>query len=108
MTGSPVSGSAQRAFVWVWLPGATDPIVAGVVAPNGDILEQTQVLVFRYAASYLARPDAISLFTPELPLTGEMFDPRRPGGAAAKGAHRDPLPLAGCLRDAAPTHGAAG
>ncbi|WP_197680998.1 type II toxin-antitoxin system HipA family toxin [Nocardioides scoriae] len=61
------------------------------------MLDSEPVLAFRYAASYLARRDAISLFQPELPLTDQVFDPRRPAGRG-----RDPLPLAGCLRDAAP------
>jgi serine/threonine-protein kinase HipA len=80
----------------VWLPGAASPVVAGVVGSAGAVLDSEPVLAFRYAASYLRRPDAISLFQPELPLTDQVFDPRRP----ARG--RDPLPLAGCLRDAAP------
>lgn len=101
-TASAAAGRAaathtpNRAYVWAWLPGATSPVVAGVVGSAGAVLDGEPVLPFRYAASYLSRPDAISLFEPELPLTDQVFDPRRP----ARG--RDPLPLAGCLRDAAP------
>jgi serine/threonine-protein kinase HipA len=93
---SDVAGPPDRAYVWAWLPGQTSPVVAGAVKSTGAQLGSDPVLAFRYAASYLARPDAISLFTPELPLIDQVFDPRRP----ARG--RDPLPLAGCLRDAAP------
>jgi serine/threonine-protein kinase HipA len=80
----------------VWLPGATEPVVAGVVGATGASLDGEPVLAFRYAASYLPRPEAISLFEPEIPLADQVFDPRRPP------LGRDPLPLAGCLRDAAP------
>ncbi|WP_448631043.1 type II toxin-antitoxin system HipA family toxin [Cellulomonas soli] len=84
-----------RAYVWVWLPGATSPIVAGVLQATGTTLAGEPVLAFRYAASYRARTDAISLYPPELPLGPAVLDPTR-------AAHRDPLALAGCLRDAAP------
>lgn len=105
-TSEPVAGAAagdgvasrlpDRAYVWVWLPGAARPVVAGVVGSAGAVLDGEPVLAFRYAASYLGNPDAISLFRPELPLRDQTFDPRQPGRG------RDPLPLAGCLRDAAP------
>ncbi len=54
--------TTEQAFVWVWLPAATEPVVAGRLDVVGD------QLAFTYGRSYLARPDAISLFTPELPL----------------------------------------
>ena len=92
--GSPRSG-AGRVFVWVWLPGAVEPVVAGVLARARGLLHGQPVLAFRYASSYRARPGSISLFPPELPLSGEVFDPRRV-------PRREPLALAGCLRDAAP------
>ncbi|GAA0734275.1 type II toxin-antitoxin system HipA family toxin [Dactylosporangium roseum] len=75
----------RDAFVWAWLPGATEPVVAGrVVAVDGDRY------VFAYGQSYLARPDAVPLYAPELPLREGPIEPRRN------------LPLAGCLRDASP------
>lgn len=75
----------RSAFVWAWLPGATEPVVAGrVVAVDGDRY------VFAYGQSYLARPDAVPLYAPELPLREGPIEPRRN------------LPLAGCLRDASP------
>ena len=51
-----------EAYVWVWLPGETTPVVAGRLASAGDQLQ------FNYGRSYLARKDAVSLYEPELPL----------------------------------------
>lgn len=83
MPGS--AASPRNAFVWAWLPGATEPVVAGrVVALDGERY------VFAYGQSYLARPDAVPLYAPELPLRGGPIEPR------------PNLPLAGCLRDASP------
>lgn len=57
----------QQAFVWIWLPGATSPVVAGVLNRKGD------ALVFNYGKSYLDRHGAIPIYLPELPLTpGEL------------------------------------
>jgi serine/threonine-protein kinase HipA len=39
--------SPQQAYVWVWLPGATDPVVAGIIQANAG------ELVFAYGRSYL-------------------------------------------------------
>lgn len=72
------------AFVWVWLPGAIEPVVVGRIAASGS------VFTFTYGLSYLSRPEAIPLFLPELPLTRGPIQP--PNG----------LPIAGCLRDAGP------
>ena len=57
MTSEP-----QQAFVWVWLPGATDPVVAGRLDTAGALI------TFTYGQSYLARKDRIALYLPELPL----------------------------------------
>ena len=78
------STTPDRAYVWIWLPGAKEPVVAGVVRQNGDLL------VYNYAASYLARPDAISLYLPEFPLQRGFLPPL------------DGLTVAGCIRDGAP------
>ena len=70
-------------FVWVWLPGATEPVVAGRLNDRGP------VVTFVYGRSYLQRPDAVALYLPELPLQpGEMW----------------PLSgeIAGCVADSAP------
>jgi serine/threonine-protein kinase HipA len=74
----------RQAFVWIWLPGATVPVVAGKLTADGDRL------VFNYGKSYLARNNAIPLLDSELPLkTGVL--PLLPG-----------LNMPGCIRDAAP------
>ena len=73
-----------QAYVWVWLPAATQPVVAGVLTRQG------QQLVFNYGRSYLARKDAISLYAPELPLQPGAI-PLIPG-----------LSMPSCLRDASP------
>jgi serine/threonine-protein kinase HipA len=77
-------GSTQEAYVWLWLPGATEPVVAGRLERDGDRL------LFNYGKSYLARADAIAIYDPELPLrAGEL--PLATG-----------LSMPNCLRDAAP------
>lgn len=76
--------SRSEAYVWIWLPDATTPVVAGRVARDRG------QLVFNYGRSYLERPDAIPIYEPELPLRPGAILPR-PG-----------LDLAGCLRDGAP------
>jgi serine/threonine-protein kinase HipA len=83
MTSEP-AGPPAEAFVWIWLPGRTDPVVAGRIARTGT------TYAFNYGQSYLALKGAIPIYLPELPL-------RR--GAIAPEA---PLTLAGCLRDGAP------
>jgi serine/threonine-protein kinase HipA len=74
----------NEAYVWVWLPGATEPVVAGLLFREGNRL------MFIYGQSYLERPNAIALFEPELSLKRGLISP-------AAG-----LTMAGCLRDAAP------
>lgn len=61
---------AATAFVWIWLPGASEPVPAGR-------LDQVGVsLVFRYGERYLANPEAIPIYEPELPLTGGEHVPQ--------------------------------
>lgn len=78
------SEETEEAYVWIWLPDTTDPIVAGRVAREGERL------IFNYGQSYLERSESISIYTPELPL-------RR--GAVSPNAG---LNMPGCLRDASP------
>src|SRR5262245_39435697 len=59
MTSKP---DYTQAYVWVWLPGSTAPVVAGLLTPSGTDLQ------FNYGRSYLARTDAVPLYVPELPL----------------------------------------
>jgi serine/threonine-protein kinase HipA len=68
MTSDAVLNPSQ-AYVWVWLPTQQKPVVAGVVTQQGS------QLVFTYGRSYLARPEAISLFMPELPLQSGVILP---------------------------------
>lgn len=77
-------GGVGNAFVWAWLPGADEPVVAGRLSRYGEEYR------FAYGESYLARPNAISLYSPELPLRPGWIDP--PEG----------LPMAGCLWDGSP------
>ncbi len=64
MTSEP-----QRVFVWVWLPGATEPVVAGRLDPAGPIVN------FTYGRSYLERENAVPLYLPELPLEPGQISP---------------------------------
>ncbi len=74
----------DEAYVWTWLPDETRPVVAGRLAlADGK-------LVFNYGRSYLARPNAIALYEPELPLTAGAL-PLLNG-----------LWMPNCIRDAAP------
>lgn len=74
----------SEAYIWIWLPGAEDPVPAGIARQRGDRL------VFHYGHRYLARDDAISIYQPELPLVDEWIDPILD------------LEAPGCLADAAP------
>ena len=74
----------SEAFVWVWLPGAVEPVVAGKLSADGDHL------VFNYGKSYLARENAIPLYDPELPLQSGLI-PLLPG-----------LNMPACIRDGSP------
>jgi serine/threonine-protein kinase HipA len=78
MTSEP-----QLAFVWIWLPGAADPVVAGRLDTAGEIT------TFTYGRSYLARKERIALYLPELPLIRGPISP-------LVGE------VAGCIADAAP------
>ncbi len=75
----------EEAYVWIWLPRETQPVVAGRIARQNDAR-----LIFNYGQSYLARKNAMAIYDPELPLqAGEI-------------ALRDQLQLPGCIRDASP------
>jgi len=78
----------NEAYVWIWLPGETDPIVAGrLETDNGNLL-------FNYGKSYLERVNdtkpAIPIYEPELPLKAGTL-PLLEG-----------LSMPGCIRDGAP------
>ncbi|GGL02955.1 phosphatidylinositol kinase [Salinibacterium xinjiangense] len=79
---------ADHAYVWIWLPNKTEPVVAGRVQQHPSSARQASYS-FIYGRSYLANPDALPLFT-ELPLSsGEQLP--TPG-----------LDIAGVLLDATP------
>jgi len=81
MTSEP---DYKEAFVWLWLPDETRPVVAGRLA-----VADNQV-VFNYGRSYLERANAIALYNPELPL--------QPGVLPLLNG----LSMPSCIRDAAP------
>jgi len=83
-----ISKIEKEAFVWIWLPGETEPVVAGrLEADNDNIL-------FYYGKGYLERVNnnkpAISIYEPELPLK-----------AGVQTLHEG-LTMPGCIRDASP------
>jgi serine/threonine-protein kinase HipA len=59
----------DAAFVWVWLPGVGEPVVAGRLDPVGPIV------TFTYGQSYLEREGRIPLYLPELPLERGAISP---------------------------------
>ena len=82
------SNHGKEAFVWIWLPNTTEPVVAGrLEADNGNVR-------FNYGKSYLERISdtnpAISIYEPELPLQSGIL-PLLEG-----------LTMPGCIRDASP------
>ncbi|GHS90034.1 phosphatidylinositol kinase [Actinomycetota bacterium] len=81
---STTTSRTDAAYVWVWLPGASAPVVAGRLVRAGNRV------AFVYGRSYLARPDAIALYLPELPLRDGRVEPL------------GDLSIAGCLADAGP------
>lgn len=76
--------SAEKAFVWVWLPGKVDPIVCGQLKKESDKYS------FIYGRSYLENNQAIPLSPFELPVQSGIFMPQ---GLNV---------IHSCLRDAAP------
>jgi serine/threonine-protein kinase HipA len=82
-----INENAREAFVWTWLPGAAEPVVAGRINIEGSV---PQRFVFTYGRSYLERVDAIPLSPLELPLEVGLQEPQ---GMNV---------LHSCLRDAGP------
>ena len=74
----------SEAYVWIWLPDETAPVVAGLLTRVGKQLR------FNYGKSYLKRKNAIAIYEPELPLqAGDI--PLHEG-----------LSMPSCSRDASP------
>lgn len=82
----------KEAFVWIWLPGETKPVVAGRL--EVDVSRGQGNVVFNYGKSYLERVSAgepvMPIYEPELPLRAGILP--LPEG----------LTMPGCIRDAAP------
>lgn len=89
----------KEAFVWIWLPDETTPLVAGRL--EADFSHGQCRVLFNYGKSYLQRindssPErgikrpVISIYEPELPLQAGLLP--LPEG----------LTMPGCIRDAAP------
>ncbi len=83
------SKSYEEAYVWIWLPGLDEPVVAGKLEAEGGLLR------FNYGKSYLERAEgeahpAISIFDEELPLRAGVIE------------LKDGLSIPSCIRDAAP------
>ena len=74
----------KEAYVWVWLPGEVEPVVARILTRDG------KNLVFNYGKSYLARDNSVAIYTPELPLRAGVLP-------LMEGLH-----MPSCLRDASP------
>ncbi|TCS04597.1 type II toxin-antitoxin system HipA family toxin [Rhizobium sp. BK418] len=75
---------ATEAFVWMWLPGETEPVVAGRLDQDGERL------LYTYGASYRRRKSAIPIYEPELPLQEGVIAPI------------NGLQMASCIRDGSP------
>jgi serine/threonine-protein kinase HipA len=74
----------SEAYIWIWLPNETVPVVAGRLTRVGKRLH------FTYDESYLERKNANSIYDPELPLqSGEL-------------SLQEGLSMPSCIRDASP------
>jgi len=76
--------NAQSAYVWIWLPEETGPVVAGKIEKQGERH------FFTYGRSYRDRENAIAISPLELPLQSGTFEP--------EGLNN----IHSCLRDGAP------
>jgi serine/threonine-protein kinase HipA len=79
-----MTSKSKGAYVWIWLEGESDPVVAG------RLTQKDNQLVFNYGKSYLARKNAISFYTPELPLKEGIQTPIAD------------MELPSCIRDGSP------
>ncbi|MEH6587686.1 MAG: HipA domain-containing protein [Halioglobus sp.] len=79
-----MTSKTGEAYVWIWLPGQREPVVAGRLSQEKD------QLLFNYGQSYLRREDAISIYEPELPLKAGRIEllPR--------------MDMPSCIRDGSP------
>lgn len=86
------SNAGKEAYVWIWLPDETKPIVAGRL--EADSSDERGNVLFNYGKSYLERVNdnkpVLPIYEPELPLKAGAL-PLTEG-----------LSMPGCIRDAAP------
>ena len=73
----------SEAFVWIWLPDETKPVLCG------KLQQKSEELQFFYGKRYLAGRNSISLDIREMPLEGGVFRPRI---GEMHGAIRDAAP----------------
>ncbi len=74
----------DQAYVWIWLPDETEPIVAGRLMRDGERL------TFTYGTSYRGNKNAIPIYEPELPLREGLIEPM------------NGLMMPNCIRDGSP------
>lgn len=78
----------RQAFVWIWLPASTKPVVAG------RLVQEENRIYFNYGRSYLDRDDDVNppvpIYDAELPLRKGEIQPL------------SGLSMPGCIRDASP------
>ncbi|MGO4134273.1 type II toxin-antitoxin system HipA family toxin [Rhizobium brockwellii] len=74
----------EEVYVWIWLPGETRPVVAGLLSRAG------KTFVFNYGRSYLERENAIAIYEPELPLKAGILP--LPAGLSMPSSLRDAAP----------------
>lgn len=74
----------DEVYVWIWLPGEIEPVVAGLLSRSG------RTFVFNYGRSYLERRTAISIYEPELPLQAGVLP--LPAGLLIPSSLRDAAP----------------
>jgi serine/threonine-protein kinase HipA len=91
MISKATSDGATECFVYITLPGGTEPVTAGRFIQERD---RSGVAVgrFVYGRSYLARPDAVAFDPVELKLTDRTYETAALGG------------IFGALRDAGPDY----
>lgn len=82
------SKETKEAFVWIWLPDQTQPVVAGKLEADNGFIH------FNYGKSYLERvggnPPAIAIYEPELPLRAGVLP--LPDGLEMPNSIRDAAP----------------
>ena len=82
------SKETKEAFVWIWLPDQTQPVVAGKLEADNGFIH------FNYGKSYLERvggnPPAIAIYEPELPLRAGVLP--LPDGLKMPNSIRDAAP----------------